>query len=83
MTIFDLKESLLKGDITSISWIPTERMCADLLTKEKKLPEELEDVLLRNDMNLKDTSVNEVKAFGQEVRMTNIRNRKVETPILQ
>ena len=76
MTIVDLKERLIKGDVTSYAWLPTERMWADLLTKEKRLPEELEDVLLRNEMHLQDTNINEVKAFGQEVRMINIRNRK-------
>ena len=76
MTIVDLKERLLRGDITKYSWLLTERMWADLLTKERKLPEDLEDVLIRNNMNLQDTSINEVKAFRQEVRMTNIQNRK-------
>ena len=51
-------------------------MWANLLTKEIKLPEGLEDALIRNNMNLQDTSINEVKAFGHEVRMTNIRNRR-------
>ena len=37
MTIVDLKERLIRGEITSIAWLPTERMWADLLTKEKKL----------------------------------------------
>ena len=48
---------------------------ADLLTKEAKLPEALEDILTKNNMNIDDTSINKVKAYGQEVRMTNIRNR--------
>ena len=52
-------------------------MWADLLTKEMKLPDELEDVLLKNKMNLPDTTVNEVRAFRQEVRIQNIRNRRV------
>ena len=47
------------------------------LNKGEKLLESLEDVLLKNKMDLGDTTLNEVKAFGQEVRMTNIRNRKV------
>ena len=64
MTIVDLKERLLNGEITSIAWLPTERMWADLLTKERKLPEDLEDVLFKNDMNLQYTTINEVKAFG-------------------
>ena len=77
MVIVDLKERLLNGEITSIAWLLTEKMWADLSTKEVKLPDDLEDVFLRNNMNLPDTTVNEVRAFGQEVRMWNIRNRKV------
>ena len=73
--IIDLKERILSGEITSIAWLPTRNMWADLLTKESKLPEALEDVLFRNVMEIKDTTINEVKAHGQEVRMLNIQNR--------
>ena len=64
MTIVDLKESLLKGDVMSYVWLSMEMIWADLLTKEKKLPEFLEDVLFQNVMNLQDVNMNEVKAFG-------------------
>ena len=77
MVIVDLKERLLKGDIMSIAWLPTEKMWADLLPKEIKLFDDLEDVLFKNKMNLPDTIVNEVTAFGQEVRMQKIRKRRV------
>ena len=50
-------------------------MWADLLTKERKIPEALEDVLIRNVMDIEDTTINKVKAHGQEVMMTNIRIR--------
>ena len=52
MTIVDLKERLLRGEVTSYAWLPTEIMYPDILTKEKKLPESLEDVLIKNMMNL-------------------------------
>ena len=74
--IVDLKKRLVKGDVTSDTWLPTERMWADLLTKEKSLLQHLEHVLMRNDMDLGDARFNEVKAFGQEVRMENIRNSR-------
>ena len=48
---------------------------AYLLTKETKLPEALEDILIKNVMNIGDTSINEVKIHGQEVRVSNIQNR--------
>ena len=42
--IMDLKEILLSGEITSIAWLPTKYMWADLLTKETKMPKALEDI---------------------------------------
>ena len=43
-----------------------------LLTKETKLPEASEDILIKNVVNIGDTSINEVKIQGQEVRVSNI-----------
>ena len=77
--IVDLKERLIRGEISSYSWLPTQKMWADVLTKEMCLHEDLEEVLLRNDMKLGDNKINQVKAFGQEVRMINIRNRKTSS----
>ena len=79
MTVVDLKERLVEGDILSYAWLPTKRMWADLLTKEKQLPRDLEDVFEKNVMDLGDSHINEIKAYGQEIRMTNIRNRRVES----
>ena len=72
----DLKERLIQGEILSYSWLPTHTMWADLLTKETNLHKGLEDVLLHNNMDLGDPTINQVMAFDQEVRMVNIRNRK-------
>lgn len=72
MTIVDLKERLLRVEVTSYAWLPMTMMWADILNKDKKLPDSLEDVLIKNVMNLQDVDINNVKAFGQEVRMTNI-----------
>ena len=45
---------------------------AYLLTKETKLPEALEDIQIKNVMNIEDTSINEAKIHSQEVRVSNI-----------
>ena len=37
-TILDLKERLVDKDIQSYSWLPTQHMLADVLTKEMKIP---------------------------------------------
>ena len=50
-------------------------MLADILAKEMHLPQALEGVFLKNDFNLSQPLVNEVKAVGTEIRMVNIRNR--------
>ena len=49
-----------------------------MLTKEMRMPEALEKVITENVMVLPKTNINEVKAFGSEVRMENIRNRAVK-----
>ena len=73
----------MKGNIISIALLWAEKMLADLLTRERKLHDDLEDVLLHNKMNIPDTAVNEVKAFGQEVRMQTIHNRKISDTSLE
>ena len=75
LTVVDLKERLVEGDITSYSWLLTDNMWVDILTKEMCLPPSLEDVFLKNTMDLPKTPVNQVKAVGTELRMNNIRNR--------
>jgi len=75
MTVRELKDKLLDGEVLSYAWLPTEHMWVDILTKEMKIPEALEKVLVENVMMLPKTNINEVKAFDMEVRMENIRNR--------
>ena len=50
-------------------------MLADVLTKEMRLPKALEGVFLKNEFNLSQPLVNEVKEVGTKIRMVNIRNR--------
>ena len=57
------------------SHTPTKNMWADMMTKEMQLPPALEDVFLKNDLDLPQPLVNEVRAVGTEIWMNNIRNR--------
>ena len=50
-------------------------MWADILTKERRMPSTFGEVIAKNNLSLGDTTINKVKAFGQEGQMTNIRNR--------
>ena len=71
----DLKQRLVNDEISSYAWLPTDSMWADILTKEKKMPPTFDKVIATNALTLGDTTVNKVKAFGQEVLMKNIHNR--------
>ena len=51
-------------------------MWADILTKEKHLSPELEDVLMGNMMDPAENNNNEVLAVGTEIQMKNIKNRR-------
>ena len=75
MVVVDLKECLVDGDIYSYSWLPTKNIWADMMTKEIKIPPALEDVIMKNIMDHPKPLVNDVKAVGTEIHMTNIRNR--------
>ena len=70
--IADLKQRLIDDEISSYAWLSTNSMWADILTKEKKMPLTFEKVITANSLALGNTTVNKVRAFGQEVRMINI-----------
>ena len=78
MTVRELKDRLLEGEIESYAWLPTEQMWADVLTKEMRIPSGLEKVLCMNEMDLPNCNINKVKAVDGEIRMENIRNRDPE-----
>ena len=75
LLVVDLKERLVDGDIYSYSWLPTQSMWADMMTKEMHLPPSLENVILKNVLDIPKPLINEVRAVGTEIRMSNIRNR--------
>ena len=77
LTVTDLKERLIDGDIYSYSLLPIKSMWTDMMTKEMELPSALEDVFQKNIMSLPMPLVNEVKAKGPEIRMLNISNRLI------
>ena len=74
-SIVDLKERLIDGDIQSYSWLPTGDMMADMMTKEMRMPFNVEQVIMRNIVDIPKPLVNEVVAIGPEIRMRNIQNR--------
>ena len=74
----ELKEVLMTGEVSSYAWLGTKDMLADVMMKEVKMPRDLEKLLHKNILNVSNSSVNEVKAFGDELRMTNVRNRNAD-----
>ena len=60
LTVVDLKERLVDGDVFSYSWLPTKDMWADMMTKEMQLPSSLENVILKNVRDLPQPLINEV-----------------------
>ena len=75
LTVVYLKERLVDGDMYSYSWLPTKNMWADIMTKEMQLLPLLEDVIQKNLLDLPQPLINEVRAMGTEIWMSNIGNR--------
>ena len=55
LTVVDLKERLVDGEIYSYSWLPTQSMWTDMMMKEMRLPLVMEDVILKTVVNLPKT----------------------------
>ena len=66
LTVVDLKERHVDGDIFSYSWLPTKNMWADMMTKEMELPSALENVFLENEMALPKPLMNDWNRYKNE-----------------
>ena len=55
LTVVELKERLVDGEIYSYSWLPTQRMWMDMMTKDMGHPLAMEDVIMKNVINLPKT----------------------------
>ena len=80
LTVKDLKDLLQDKEIDSYQWLPTHEIWADVLTKEMMIPAGLESFLLDNVFDLPGERINKVQAVDGEIRMENIRNKKVVFP---
>ena len=76
MTVQELKDSLMEGDVRLHQWIPTREMWSDGLIKEMEMAEGLRKMMKTGVCELKNDEVNKVVYENDEVKMLNIRNRK-------
>ena len=76
MTVQEMKEKLLEGEIKSYQWLSTKEMWADGLTKEMKMAEGLRQLLKEGKCEMVKEEVNKVICENEEIKMLNIRNRK-------
>ena len=76
MTVQEMKEKLMEGEIKSYQWLSTKEMWADGLTKEMEMAEGLRNLLKAGKCMITKQEVNKVVCQNEEIRMLNIRNRK-------
>ena len=76
MTVKELKDKCLEGEVLSYPWFPTKEMMAESLTKEIKRPSSMEAVIKDKGLILNEPFRNEVKNFNGELRGKNIHNHK-------
>ena len=73
-----LKDKLRWGEITAYSWLPTHRMIADCLTKEKKMTADVWDVFRHNYWQDGNTKMNLVTVRGLEFLLSNPTTKEQE-----
>ena len=76
MTVQEMKEKLLEGEIKSYQWLSTKEMWADGLTKEMEMAEGLRQLLKEGKCEIVKEEVNKVVCENEEIKMLNIRNQK-------
>ena len=76
MTVQEMKEKLIEGEIVSYQWLSTKEMWADGLTKEMEMAEGLRNLLKEGRCKIASQEINKVICQNREIRMMNIRNRK-------
>ena len=76
MTVQEMKEKLIEGEIVSYQWLSTKEMWADGLTKEMEMAEGLRNLLKEGKCKITSQEINKVICQNREIRMMNIRNRK-------
>ena len=79
--IADLKQKLETKDIQSYEWLTDENMIADILTKEKRTKDGLEDVLTRNELSVVNRGHNKVIEEDGEFLMENVRTKSKNSNI--
>ena len=76
MTVQEMKEKLMEGEIKLYQWLSTKEMWADGLTKEMEMAEGLRNLLKAGKCMITKQEVNKVVCQNEEIKMLNIRNRK-------
>ena len=76
MTVQEMKEKLLEGEVKSYQWLSTKEMWADGLTKEMEMAEGLRKLLKEGKCEMVKKEENKVVCENEEIKMLNIRNRK-------
>ena len=76
MTVKELKEKCLEGEVLSYAQMPTKEMMADCFTKKMKMPSSTEAVIQGKELVFNELFINEVKNVNGEMRRNNIRNHK-------
>ena len=69
--VADLKEKLEEGSVESYSWLSTQDMVADALTKEVRDTYSLQCVVLENIFNKAQSSDNLVRHENGEIKISN------------
>ena len=74
-SIQEFKDRLFDGEVESYSWLETHEMIADMLTKEMKSNEDVEELMLQSRFRQAFSCKNMVKYDQGEIRMFNLCNK--------
>ena len=76
MTVREMKEKLMDGEVKSYQWLSTKEMWADGMTKEIEMADGLRKLLQSGQCKIQKEEINKVIYENEKIKLLNIRNRK-------
>ena len=76
MTVQEMKEKLMDGEVKSYQWLSTKEMWADGMTKEIEMADGLRKLLQSGQCKIQNEEINKLIYENEEIKLLNIRDRK-------
>ena len=66
MTVKEMKDNLIEGEVMLNQWVPTNKIWADAITKKLEINEGMQEVMTDGNLDIEDNEI--TKLYEQKVK---------------